>query len=85
MKTWAVICIIVFCSFGSAVAEPAPTVDRVLQWWSENAEINESAGGIHFHYVITPARVHIDSKAQEVRIDVDTDGGQNIYSFADLK
>jgi hypothetical protein len=35
--------------------------------------------------MITPAHVHIDLKAEEVRIDVDSEGGQNIYAFAVFK
>lgn len=77
---------ITFGAFGYAVAEPdrsrPPTVEQVLQWWSENAEVNLTAHGKRFHYMITPAHIHIDLLTQEVRIDVDTEGGQNIYSFA---
>jgi hypothetical protein len=86
VKAWTVICLITFVAFGNATAEsdpsPPPTVARVLEWWTQNAEVNGTADGKHFHYMITPAHVHIDLKAQEVRIDVDSEGGQNIYAFA---
>jgi hypothetical protein len=86
VKAWLVICLITLGAFGKAVAEPdgspPPSVTRVLQWWTQNAEVNETADGKHFHYMITAAHVHIDLKAQEVRIDVDPEGGQNIYAFA---
>ena len=89
VKVWTVICLITFGAFGNATAEPdrspLPTVARVLQWWTENAEVNGTADGKHFHYMVTPAHVHIDLKAQEVRIDVDSEGGQNIYAFAVFK
>ena len=89
VKAWTVICLITFGAFGSAMAEPdrspAPTVARVLEWWTENAEVNGTADGKHFHYMITPAHVHIDLQGQEVRIDVDSEGGQNIYAFAVFK
>ena len=58
---------------------------RVLEWWTQNAEVNGTVDGKHFHYMITPAHVHIDLKAQEVHIDVDSEGGQNIYAFAVFK
>jgi hypothetical protein len=81
--------LITFGAFGYGVAEPdrspPPTVERVLQWWAENAEVNETADGKHFHYMITPAHVHIDLITREVRINVDTEGGQNIYPFAVFK
>jgi hypothetical protein len=88
-KAWTAICLITFGAFGNAVAEPdqstSPTVVRVLQWWTQNGEVNRTTDGKHFHYMITPAHVHIDLKAQEVRIDVDSEGGQNIYAFAVFK
>jgi hypothetical protein len=89
LKAWTAIYLIISPAFGNAVAEPdhypPPTVARVLQWWTQNAEVNGTADGKHFHYMITPANVHIDLKAQEVRIDVDSQGGQNIYAFAVFK
>ena len=89
VKAWTVICLITFGAFGSATAEPdrspPPTVARVLEWWTQNAEVNGTADGKHFHYMITPAHVHFDLKAQEVHIDVDSEGGQNIYAFAVFK
>jgi hypothetical protein len=89
VKAWTVICLITFCALGSATAEPdrspPPTVGRVLEWWTQNAEVNGTADGKHFHYMITPAHVHFDLKAQEVHIDVDSEGGQNIYAFAVFK
>jgi hypothetical protein len=89
VKAWTVICLITFGAFGNATAEPEwsspPTVARVLEWWTQNAEVNGTADGKHFHYMITPAHVHIDLKGQEVHIDVDSEGGQNIYAFAVFK
>ena len=44
MKGWDMICLITFSAFGYAVAEPRNpplTMEQVLQWWSENAEVNE--------------------------------------------
>ena len=89
VKAWTVICLITFGAFGNAMAEPdrspPPTVARVLEWWTQNAEVNGTVDGKHFHYMITPAHVHIDLKEQEVHIDVDSEGGQNIYAFAVFK
>jgi hypothetical protein len=89
VKAWTVICLITFGAFGNAMAgsewSSPPTVTRVLEWWTQNAEVNGTADGKHFHYMITPAHVHIDLKGQEVRIDVDSEGGQNIYAFAVFK
>jgi hypothetical protein len=89
VKAWTVICLISVGTFGNAMAEPErsppPTVTRVLEWWTQNAEVNGTVDGKHFHYMITPAHVHIDLKGQEVHIDVDSEGGQNIYAFAVFK
>jgi hypothetical protein len=89
VKAWTIICLITFGAFGDAMAEPdrssPPTVARVLDWWTQNAEVNGTVDGKHFHHMITPAHVHIDLKAQEVHIDVDSEGGQNIYAFAVFK
>jgi hypothetical protein len=89
VKAWTVISLITFGAFGNATAVPdrssPPSVAQVLEWWTQNGEVNRTADGKHFHYMITPAHVHIDLKAQEVHIDVDSEGGQNIYAFAVFK